>query len=143
MQDLKPSTLRRTSRSSVCSWTPTTAASKSSGAPIARSCGLGESRFRRTQGGRGSTRKALFTDSPPPPQNSCGYDTGYGSKPRTPVNIPIPTKIDLNGWCTYPKLVPLVLTHGENPGRPVMDPFLGCSKVILNPCLGLRKGSPL
>ena len=32
-----------------------------------------------------------------------------------PVNIPIPTKIGskINGWCTYPKMVPLVLTHGH------------------------------
>ena len=36
------------------------------------------------------------------------------------VNIPIPTKIDQNGWCTYPKMVPLVLTHSRlerGPGR--------------------------
>ena len=36
-----------------------------------------------------------------------------GQSPVPPVNIPIPTKIDKNGWCTYPKMVPLVLTHGQ------------------------------
>ena len=30
-----------------------------------------------------------------------------------PVNIPIPTKIDQNGWYTYPNMVPLVLNHGH------------------------------
>ena len=35
-------------------------------------------------------------------QNSC-----------TLVNIPIPTEIDQNGWCTYPKMAPLVLTHSH------------------------------
>ena len=34
-----------------------------------------------------------------------------GQNPVPPVNIPLPTKIDKNGWCTYPKMVPLVLTH--------------------------------
>ena len=29
------------------------------------------------------------------------------------VNIPIQTKIDKNGWCTYPKMVPLVLIHSQ------------------------------
>ena len=24
-----------------------------------------------------------------------------------PVNIPIPTKMDQKGWCSYPKMVPL------------------------------------
>ena len=32
-----------------------------------------------------------------------------------PVNIPIPTEIDQNGWCTYPKMVPLVLTRSHFP----------------------------
>ena len=32
-----------------------------------------------------------------------------GQKPAIPVNIPIPSKID----CTYPKMVPLVLTHSH------------------------------
>ena len=36
-----------------------------------------------------------------------------GHKPVPPVNIPIPTKIDYNGWCTYPKMVALVLTHSH------------------------------
>ena len=38
---------------------------------------------------------------------------GHGSKPMVPpVNIPIPTKIDYNGWCTVnPQMVPLVLKH--------------------------------
>ena len=31
-----------------------------------------------------------------------------------PVNITIPTKIgSKNGWCTYPKMVPVVLNHGD------------------------------
>ena len=29
------------------------------------------------------------------------------------VNMTIPTKIDKNGWCTYPTMVPLVSTHGQ------------------------------
>ena len=36
-----------------------------------------------------------------------------GQKPVLPVNIPIPTKIGQNGWCTYPKMVPLVLIHSH------------------------------
>ena len=32
------------------------------------------------------------------------------------VNIPIPTKIDHNGWCTYPKMVPLVLIQSQMTG---------------------------
>ena len=36
-----------------------------------------------------------------------------GQVPVPPVNRPIPTKIDQNGWCTYPKIVPLVLTHSH------------------------------
>ena len=37
-----------------------------------------------------------------------------GQNPGSPeVNIPIPTKIDQNEWCTYPKMVPLVLTHSH------------------------------
>ena len=36
-----------------------------------------------------------------------------GQNPVPPVNIPIPTKIDQHGWCTYPKMVPLVLNHGH------------------------------
>ena len=37
-----------------------------------------------------------------------------GQKPGyPPVNIPISTKIDQNGWCTCPKVVPLVLTHSH------------------------------
>ena len=39
---------------------------------------------------------------------AMGQNPGY-----PPVNIPIPTKIDKNGWCTYPKMVPLVLTHSH------------------------------
>ena len=38
-----------------------------------------------------------------------------GQKPVPPVKIPIPTKIDYNGWCSYPKMVPLVLTHSHIP----------------------------
>ena len=30
-----------------------------------------------------------------------------------PVNIPSPTKTDQNGWCSYSKMVPLVLTHSH------------------------------
>ena len=30
-----------------------------------------------------------------------------------PVNITIPTKLDQDGWCTYPKMVSLVLTHSQ------------------------------
>ena len=41
------------------------------------------------------------------------WHMAMGQKPVPPVNIPIPTKIDLNGWCTYPKMVPLVLTHSH------------------------------
>ena len=37
-------------------------------------------------------------------------EMAMGQKPVPPVNIPIPTKVDHNGWCTYPKMVPLVLT---------------------------------
>ena len=40
---------------------------------------------------------------------------GQNSVP--PVNIPIPTKIDSNGCCTYPKMVPLVLTHSQMSDR--------------------------
>ena len=36
----------------------------------------------------------------------------WGQNSVPPVNIPTPSKIDQNGWCTYPKTVPLVLTHG-------------------------------
>ena len=36
-----------------------------------------------------------------------------GQNPVPPVNIPIPTKIDKNGWCTYPKMVPLDSTHSH------------------------------
>ena len=36
-----------------------------------------------------------------------------GQKPEPPVSIP--TKIDQNGWCTHPKMVPLVLTHTHIP----------------------------
>ena len=43
----------------------------------------------------------------------CHPDMAMGVNPVPPVNIPIPTKIDYNGWCTYPKMVPLVLTHGH------------------------------
>ena len=35
------------------------------------------------------------------------------SKSYPQVNIRTPTKIDSNGWCTYPKMVPLVLTHSH------------------------------
>ena len=41
-------------------------------------------------------------------------EMAMGQKPVPPVNIPIPTKIDENGWCTYPKMGPLVLTHNQN-----------------------------
>ena len=56
-----------------------------------------------------------------------------------PVNIPIPTKID-HGWCTYPKMVPLVLNRGVLfwggyvcpcglQGKPIGKPqFVGSSK---------------
>ena len=36
-----------------------------------------------------------------------------GQNPVPPVNIPIPTEIDKSGWRTYPKMVPLVLTHSH------------------------------
>ena len=36
-----------------------------------------------------------------------------GQNPVLSVNIPIPTTIDQNGWCTYPNMVPLVLTHSQ------------------------------
>ena len=36
-----------------------------------------------------------------------------GQNPVPPVNIPIPSKIDQNGWCTYPKMVLLVLAHSH------------------------------
>ena len=32
---------------------------------------------------------------------------------KFPVPLPIPTKIDYNGWCTCPNMVPLVLTHSH------------------------------
>ena len=32
-----------------------------------------------------------------------------GQQPVPPVNIQLPTKMDYNGWCAYPKMVPLVL----------------------------------
>ena len=54
---------------------------------------------------KGNQRQHTHLETKPP----CGQ----GSKSRTPVNIPIPTKIDKNGWCTYPKLVPLVLIHSH------------------------------
>ena len=40
-----------------------------------------------------------------------------GQNPVPPVNMPIPTKIDQNGWCTNPKMAPLVLTHSQITGR--------------------------
>ena len=52
--------------------------------------------------------------------------------PVPPVNIPIPTKKDENGWCTYPKIVQLVLTHSHitpslpGPGLPVPRHGRGC-----------------
>ena len=44
---------------------------------------------------------------------STNKDMAMGQIPVPPVNIPIPTKMDENGWCTYPKIVPLVLTHSR------------------------------
>ena len=46
----------------------------------------------------------------------CAYvdgkvDVAMGQNPVPPVNIPIHTKID--GWCTYPKMVPFVLSHSH------------------------------
>ena len=41
-----------------------------------------------------------------------------GQNPVPPVNIPIPTKIDQNGWCTGPKMIPLVLTHSHMDRKP-------------------------
>ena len=38
---------------------------------------------------------------------------GHGSKSRTFSEHPNPTKIHHNGWCTYPKRVPVVLTHSH------------------------------
>ena len=46
-------------------------------------------------------------------QQGRGKWNPLGSKSRVLVNIPIPTRIDKNGWCTYPKMVPLVLTHSH------------------------------
>ena len=42
-----------------------------------------------------------------------GYEA-MGQNPVPPVNIPVPTKIDYYGWCTYPKMVPLVLTRSHD-----------------------------
>ena len=62
----------------------------------------------------------------------------HGSKSRTPSEHPNPTtKIDWNGWCTYPKMVPLVLTHSHlnmSPSAPNqnMGSVLG---VRSSPCL--------
>ena len=36
-----------------------------------------------------------------------------GQNPVPSVNIPFPAKIDQNGWCTFRKMVPLVLTHSH------------------------------
>ena len=33
--------------------------------------------------------------------------------PYPQANIPLPTKIVKNGWCSYPKMVPLVLTTAK------------------------------
>ena len=41
---------------------------------------------------------------------SLGYVATW---PWVKILHPIPTKIDKNGWCTYPKMVPLVLTHSH------------------------------
>ena len=46
------------------------------------------------------------------PSQLCSH-MAMGQKPAPPVNIPIPTKIDSNWWCTYPKMVPSVLTHSH------------------------------
>ena len=40
-------------------------------------------------------------------------ELAMGQKPLPPMNIPIPTKIDQNGWCTNPKMVRLALTHNQ------------------------------
>ena len=47
------------------------------------------------------------------------WQMAMGQSPVPPVNIPIPTKIDENEWCTYPKRVPLVFTHGQSPEQMV------------------------
>ena len=36
-----------------------------------------------------------------------------GQNAVPPVNIPIPTKVDQNGRCTYPKMVQLILNHSH------------------------------
>ena len=47
------------------------------------------------------------------------HHMAIGQNNVPPVNIPIPTKKDWHGWCTYPKMVPLVLTHGHIPLFPL------------------------
>ena len=47
------------------------------------------------------------------PLNS--HDMAMGQNPVPPVNISLPTKTGKHGWCAYPKLVPLVLTHSHIP----------------------------
>ena len=47
------------------------------------------------------------------PTSGRRCDVAMGQDPVPPVNIPIPTKIDYNGWCTCPKMVPLALTHSH------------------------------
>ena len=64
---------------------------------------------------------------------------GHRSKSRTPSEHPNLTEI--HGWCTYPKMVPLVLTHSHFPrtktvpsfevheashGKPKSHPQSGC-----------------
>ena len=79
-------------------------------------------------------------------------EMAMGQNPVLPVNIPISTKIDYNGWCTYPKMVPLVLSHGQMSMPAVLfcsqrHSFALCSDCEKSACcrmscLMLRPGSP-
>ena len=69
---------------------------------------------RRTSGGSHANRTenvgAVWAVSKP-----GSHHLAMGQNPVPPVNIPIPTKIGskMGGEFTYPRMVPLVLTHSH------------------------------
>ena len=61
----------------------------------------------------GQIRRSSLRSSCCVPRSVQPSHLAMGQNPVPPVKIPIPTKIDKDGWCTYPKMVPLVLTHSH------------------------------
>ena len=57
------------------------------------------------------TRREHLAEGPRKPQKPP--QIAMGQNPVPPVNIPIATKKDQAGWCTYPKMAPLVLAHSQ------------------------------